>query len=390
MTMKADIPTSPAATALPPAPPQLRPALFEDYPRIREMESSYLHATLPEQDWRGLFLDNPLWPRLSREWPLGWVLEDPAGRVVGSLTNIPSLYQFRGAELICANGRSWAVAPEYRGFALWLMDEYYNQPGVDLFVNTTVNQNGTAAAITYSNRVPVGDWETIAYWVTGYRGFARKALEKMGVRLAGALALPVAAGLWVKDALFARNLSSHPGNQSGDGKAEIETADGFDSRFDRFWEELVRQNPDRLLGARDSRSLAWHYAIPLRQGRLWVFTAARNGLLRAWCVLKREDRREGVRRMRLIDYQSVEPDADLLPLLLRAALKRCATEDIWVLEHLGCALPKMRSLDRCAPYRRKLPCWPYYFHTVDPALAAELMKAEAWDASAFDGDASFE
>jgi hypothetical protein len=381
-----NIPTSDAAATPRLDSPQMRPARFEDYPRMREVEASYLQATLPEDDWRGLFLANPLWPRLGKDWPIGWVLEDPAGRVVGSLTNIPSLYRFRGSELICANGRSWAVAPEYRGFALWLMDEYYNQPGVDLFVNTTVNEQGTGAANNYSTRVPLGDWQTIAFWVTGYRGFARKALQKMGIPLPGVFGMPVAAGLWLKDALFARRLS--PGSPVHE--AAIETVAGFDSRFDRFWDELLQQNSDKLLGVRDRLALAWHYAIPLRQGRLWIFTASRNGLLRAWCVLKREDRGQGVRRMRLIDYQSVEPESDLLPSLLLATLQQCAAEDVWVLEHLGRGIPKMLALDRCAPHHRKLPSWPYYYHAVDPVLEAELAKREAWDPSGFDGDASFE
>jgi hypothetical protein len=351
---------------------------------MRRLESAHLQETLADEDWRGLFLDNPLWSRLSDRWPIGWVLEDAVGEVVGSLTNIPSLYRFRGRDLICANGRSWAVAPEYRGFALWLMDEYFNQQGADLFINTTVNGLAAQALSTLAARVPVGDWQTIAYRVTGDRGFARKALEKMGVPLAGALALPAAAALWLRDALVSKRLGA------ADPSVVIVDADGFDSRFDYFDEELVRQNPDKPLAARDSRTLSWHYAIPMRQGRLWIFTASRNGLLRAWCVLKREDRRQGVRRMRLIDYQTLESGVDLLPSLLRAVVRRCVAEGFYVLEHLGCGLAKTSSLDRCAPYRRKLPAWPYYYHASDPALAAELRKPEVWDPSAFDGDASFD
>ena len=264
------------------------------------------------------------------------------------------------------------------------MEEFFNQPGVDLFISTTANAKRGADLSTFATRVPVGDWETIAYWVTGYRGFARKALQKLGIPLAPALALPAAAALWLKDALFARAL---PAFSSG---VVISAIDGFDSRFDVFWEELVRQNPDKLLAARDSRTLAWHYAIPMRRGRLWIFTAVRNGLLRAYCVLNRQDWRQGVRRMRLIDYQTLEPDVDLLPELLQAALRRCAAEGFYVLEHLGCGLPKMRSFDHFAPYRRKLPNWPFYYHAADPALAAELRRPEAWDPSTFDGDASIE
>ena len=74
----------------------------------------------------------------------------------------------------------------------------------------------------------------------------------------------------------------------------------------------------------------------------------------------------------------------------RAALDRCATEGFYVFEHLGCGLPKMRSFEGFAPYRRKLPNWPFYYHAADSTLQADLRRPEAWDPSDFDGDGSFE
>ena len=371
-----------APSSLPP--PQLREARFEDHAQIHALESAHMEDSQSADDWGGLWLHNPLGPRLENTWPIGWVLEDAERRVVGSMVNVPTLYRFRGRELLCANGRAWVVAPEYRGFALWLMDEYFNQPGADLFINTTVAPVAVPALSTYSAPIPLGDWETIAYWVTGYRGFARKALEKLRVPLPGALAIPTSAALWLKDALSARRLPAVPSS------IRIEQADGLDSRFDLFWEELVQQHPEKLLALRDSRTLSWHFRIPLQRGRLWIFTASRQGRLRAYCVLKRQDLRQGMRRMRLVDYQTLEGDGDLLPGLLRSALERCAAEDFYVLEHHGCGLPKMAGFDRVAPYRRKLPNWPCFYHAVDPALAADLRRPEVWDPSAYDGDASFE
>jgi hypothetical protein len=378
--MTTDAPLPPAR----PAPPRLRPARFEDVAQIQALEAAHGMETQPVDDWRGLWLNNPLWPRLGARWPIGWVLEDAGGRVIGSMTNVPSLYHFRGRELVCANGRAWVVTPEYRGVALWLMDEYFNQPGADLFVNTTVGVMAMEALATFATRVPVGDWETAAYWVTGYRGFARKALEKKGVPLAAALAVPAAAALWLWHALCSTRL---PPAAAG---IENAFAEGFDGRFDAFWDELVRYNSDKLLAARDSRALAWHFAVPLRRQRLWVLTATRGGLPRAYAVLKRHDGNNGLRRMRLIDYQTLEPDSDLLPGLLRLALRRCAAEDFYVLDHLGCGLPQTATFDRCAPYRLKLPNWPYFYHAADPKLAADLRGPEAWAPSSFDGDASFE
>ena len=364
--------------------PRLRTATFDEHASIVRLEASGALGSLPLDDWRNLWLANPLWPRLGKDWPIGWVLENSTGRIVGSLGNIPTQYRFQGRDLICANGRGWVVAPEYRGFALWLMEEYFNQPAADLFINTTLAPTAAPTFSTLSDRTPLGDFQSVAYWITGYRGFAKKALQKLHVPGAGLMAWPAAAALRLKDALLTKSLPATPPS------IVVETAEQFDDRFDAFWEELVRQNPDKLLATRDRQSLAWHFAIPLRQGRLWIFTALRAGLLRAYCILKRQDKNDGVRRMQLVDYQSLDPSDELLPCLLRAALDRCKAENMYALEHVGCGLPKMRAFDSFAPYRRKLPCWPFYYRAADPAIQAALSRPTVWDPSTFDGDASFE
>ena len=94
--------------------------------------------------------------------------------------------------------------------------------------------------------------------------------------------------------------------------------------------------------------------------------------------------------MRLVDYQSIEPDADLLPALLVAALERCAKEQVDILENFGRGVAKMRALDDCAPYRKKLSNWKFFYNAADAGLNAELRAARFWDPSAYDGEASFE
>jgi hypothetical protein len=365
-------------------PPQLRNARFEDYAQIARLESSNDLETQPEKDWRSVWLDNPLWPRLSDRWPMGWVLEDSAGGIVGSVLNVPSLYNFRGRELICANGRAWCASAEYRGFALMLMDEYFNQEGADLFVNTTVGPMALQILNELSVRVPTGDWESVAYFITGYRGFARKALEKLRVPMSGLFAGPAGMALRLKDAIAGKSFPAAPAG------VVIEQAVDFDSRFDDFWRELLRMNSGKLLAVRDRASLAWHFSIPLRRKRLWIVTASRNGRIGAFCIFKRHDQAQGIRRMRLIDFQTIEPESDLLPALLKTAIGRCAAEEIDILDHLGCGLPKMRRFEELTPYRQKLSNWPFYYRATDPALHKELAAAEVWDPSSFDGDASFE
>lgn len=372
-----------ANPASPPrAVPHLRTARLEDYPQIQQLESSHGLLTLSPQDWQSILLENPLRRRLGKDWPIGWVLEDSQGRIVGSLASVASLYTFRGRELVAATGRAWVVASEYRGMALWLMDEYFNQ-NADLFINTTVNSMAVDPFIAFgSARVPLGDWEKAAYWVTGYRGFARAALRIKRIPFPGVLSFPAAAGLWAKDAF---NIKSLPTRARS---LEIDQARSFDERFDAFWNELVRQNPQRLLGVRDSKTLSWHFAGPMRAGHLWILTASRGGLMRAYAIFKRQDHpSSGLIRMRLVDYQCLDAE-DWLPTFLTVALQRARTENIFTLEHVGCDLPKMRAFDTVAPYRRKLPSWPYYYKAADAAIETELLNPKVWDPSTFDGDAS--
>ena len=368
-------------------PPKLRQARFEDFAQIARLEDKHNLISLPKQDWSRVWLDSPLWPRLGEKWPIGWVLEDEHGNIVGTHGNIPGLHSFRGQSLITATGRGCVVTPEYRGLALWLLDEFLNQGGVDLFFYNTVNIHGTGVVAPLCPRCPLGDWQAASFWVTAYHGFALTALKMKGVPLPHILAPAAAAALRLKHALTAAAL---PPPAQG---IDVAFSDHFDDRFDVFWRELVSQNADKLLAVRDLPTLNWHYAIPLRAGKIWILTASRAGSLRAFCVLKREDQPpgfQGLTRIRLVDFQTLEPDRDLLTTLLRPALARCSVERIHVLEHMGCDLPRMRSFDRLAPHRRKLQSWKYYYKAADPALEAELANPQVWDPSTYDGDATID
>jgi hypothetical protein len=127
----------------------------------------------------------------------------------------------------------------------------------------------------------------------------------------------------------------------------------------------------------------------MRRGRLWILTASRNGRLLAYCTFKRQDTPDEVPHMRLVDFQTIEQEADLLPDLLAVALRRCVAQDVCVLDKPGLGLAKTHAFDEFAPYRRKQN-WPFFYRAVDPALAVELRDAKVWDPSEYDGDASIE
>ncbi|MBV8148427.1 MAG: hypothetical protein JO092_04990 [Candidatus Eremiobacteraeota bacterium] len=375
--------------------PHVRPTRLEDYPRIAQLGLAHALDVPPYEDWSRLWLENPVRTRLGKHYPIGWVLETPRGEVVGCMGTVHAPYTFRGENLISAVARAWFVPVQYRGFALELMDAYMNQPGVDLVVNSAVSSAAHAMFSQFCAPVPLGQWDSFSYWITGYRAFAQRVLDCGGKPFSHLLALPVSAAMRLKDAATAKPLRQIPDSFT------IESAEQFDSRFDVFWEELRRQHPEKLIAERSSTVLSWHFAIPMRRRRLWILSASRNGRMRAYCTLTRQDHAfrlpalphgdtQGIRGMRLVDYQTIEPDVDFLPELLRVALKRCTREGFYILENLGRGVPKMRVVDECAPHRKNLENWKFYYRASDPALDAELRQPRFWDPSAYDGDASFE
>lgn len=373
--------------------PRIRPARLEDYQEIRRLGLEHSLDVPSYEDWSGTWLNNPLRGNLAKDLPIGWVLETDGRELVGCMGTASSHYIFRGESLISAVARAWFVRLEYRGFALELMDEYLNQPGVDLFINNAVSKPAHAAFRQFCAPIPVGRWDSMSYWVTGNRGFAERVLNSAGVPFPVLLARPVGAGFWMKSLTAGKRLRK--------GSCTADSLDRFDSQFDVFWRELVRQNLEKLLADRSAAALSWHFASPMRMRRLWILTASRNGQLRAYCTLTRQDHAfrlpalthgdtQGIRGMRLVDYQSIEPEVDYLSGLLDAALRRCAKEDLYILEYFGRDVPKMRVVDESAPFRTELENWKFYYHARDPVLDAELRDPIVWDPSAYDGDASFE
>jgi hypothetical protein len=357
----------------------LREARFEDYQAIAALENSQGLATKPFDEWRRMWAGNPCYEQLAPCWPIGWVLEE-GDRIVGCLSNVPLPYIFLGRELLAATGRGWAVDDQYRSYALLLMDEYFNQENVDLFLNNTVNGKAAEAFSTFGSlRVPVGDWSSAAFAITAHREFAESALriKQIPARL---LSYPAGLALWLKDSLTGRRIPK--------SDIDVELVRGFDSRFDHFWETLS-QRSSSLLAVRSRAVLKWHFAPFLENDRLWILTAVRDGNLEAYAIFQRRDEPQyGLKRMRMVDFQASDCQDQYCAAFMRRAYEECRMQGIHVLEHVGCDLAKTKVFEQTAPYRRKLPGWSFFYSTRDEALAAQLSQPAAWDPSSYDGDSS--
>jgi len=331
--------------------------------------------------YRRLWQDNPAVGAGSRI-PTGWVLED-SGQIVGFFGNIPRLYYFGETPVIAAVASLWGLEKAYRAQILRLADAYFNQPGIDLLMATTANRAAGRIFEHYeSPRLAQPDYEDVLYWVAKPGGFLVSALRKKGfpaplAGIAGRAGAPVLAA----GTVF-RRPRNRPLEVSKIAPAEIGAA------FDDLW-ALKLKEPPRLMACRDARSLRWHFQPGPGQPEAVVLTCRREGVLRGYAVLVRDDASEhGLVRLKIADVLIADEEGAVFESLLAAAFENARASGCHILELTG-LFPRLRRRALASrPFVRKMPAWPFYYKTGDQTLQKALSGKDAWYTSAFDGDTS--
>src|SRR5207245_5539968 len=111
--------------------------------------------------------------------------------------------------------------------------------------------------------------------------------------------------------------------------------------------------------------------------------------LAAYAIFDRNDNPEcHLKRVRLVDFRSLDGSTDLLSPMLSWALRKCRDEGIHILENVGRWLEPGDFMDTAAPYHRKHSTWTYFYRANNKDLAERLTDRRAWDPSLYDGNAS--
>ena len=362
--------------------PRAREASFDDYDEIAALETRNGLRSQPFEEWQHLWTDNPAYRALSH-WPIGWVLEDEDGGIVGFFGNIPLLYEFEGQPLLATSGRSWVVDPKYRGYAILLLNYFLNQKNVDLYLNATANAEASAAfSLFQANRVPIGKWDESIFWITNYQGFVRSGLLMKSARMPGFASYPVSAALSLLDRAIGRNRREFP---SG---TDVYPAETFDERFDAFWERL-RHGTRRLLPVRTREVLNWHFQYALQRHELLIMTVGQGSNMDGYAIFGRQDNESfGLKRMRLVDFQCLTEETATFRLMLGRALQHCVDNGVHMLELTGLRPDRVAAVQSLSPRRRQLNAWRYLYKTGDPHLNEVLKDPGVWDPTCYDGDAS--
>jgi hypothetical protein len=332
-------------------------------------------------NWVRLWNENPFRGQLSV--PLGWVLENKAQGIVGTLSNIVRMYSYHGEPVRVATASTWAVDTPYRTAAIFLAKQFFSQENIDVFLNTTAS---AAAAEVFKafrcSEIPDPSYGQVLFWVTNYAGFAKSALRKLRVPVLPGMRQAAGMALHCRDLIGQRRPQFR--------RMDTQLLDGFDERFDVIW-DLLCARQDRFLAVRTAESLTWQFGPALEDRNAVIVAALEGKAVAGYLIMIRgDDEQLDLRRLRVVDLQTARGEPDTVFSLMASALEHAAHSGVHIVEAVGFHKSKRDVLEQMSPRCRTYPSCPYLYKvkTDHHSLRDALQNADVWDASQFDGDAS--
>ena len=368
------------------SPPVLREAVFEDMTGVQALKRAVGFPDDLTEDWDWLWRSNPSWNTSSQKPSIGWVLEID-GRIVGYLASVPSLVRYNEKSLLAATASGYAVDRAFRGHSLRLAAAFFNQAGIDIFINTTATEaSGKIFQLFNAIPVPQENYGTVLFWVLRPRGFINATLRSINfpppiAKLASGL---FSFLLWSDIRIRRKAPPKKPRKPAHDLSVhQVDVADLGDE-IDELWSRKI-QTEQKLMSYRTADVLRWHFA----KTKAKVLYCDFEGKLAGYAVVTREDLPDiGLSRSKIVDIIVEEDEPEILDQLLSSAYLHAKADGSHVLEAVGFPTAIRHRMHHARPYSRKLRHWPYFYLAVDPSLHAELQEQHAWYACPFDGDAS--
>jgi hypothetical protein len=363
----------------------VREAKFTDFEEVYAMNRRLGQGTDSTDNWVRLWQDNPAVHTGKAAQRIGWVLMD-AQKIVGFLGSIPLLYQFQGRTLIVAATCRFAIEQGYRGLSHLLVNSFFRQKGVDLFLNTTATVGaGKMMTALRASPVPQRDYGRVLFWVLQPTQFAEAVLRRASSSRVLSAVMSAPGGLLIRSEAALRRRRptlSVPGYDVRESSLE-----NVGPEFSRFWEERAREAP-YLFAHRTPEILRWHFSAPGSRKTTTVLSCSHDDRLLGYAIIRHDPPQEGFRRSLIADLMVKSEDRALIMSLISAAHESSAKAGSHVLEVLG--FPQIIR-DVCLqanPYWRDYPACPYFYKVRERELQEQLKTEDAWYACPYDGDAT--
>jgi hypothetical protein len=275
---------------------------------------------------------NPFW---TPDIPIGWLLEDKNGNIVGFMGNIPVKFQVNGQESLASAGTSWYVKPEFQGSnSILILLAWLKQRNFQLFLSTTPNEK-VQKMIPKLGFVQIDfPFNQTEYWDILNCGQALHLLIKRRLK-------PGVMTITFKIILLPIRLISRLILPLKKAKVQrlrcpeytTSFCSACDASFTEFWERNKKEYTTTLF--RDAETLSWLCSMEENQSRFIIKCIQKSDLAMAGyllfdIVIEPQTR---IKLMRLRDLFIPEPKEKAVLSMISASMSVAIKNDVAIIKY---------------------------------------------------------
>lgn len=349
----------------------VRPIRPEDYDAVNALHRSVWWPERSVAGWRWLE-SNPA--RRDIDAPVGWVVEDAAGRVTAFVGNLVQRFRHGERRLHGATGFSIVVAPGAQGQSRGLIRAVMNQPRV--FSTYTFNANPIAAALYPLfglKAFPTPGDLKLAWIVDPVACAAGRGLRRLVARFPG-LAAPLG------ERLMNPRLTRRAPLVLPEG-VEALTDLGDRSDYAAFWRALSAE--DRVLADRSPAVLRWRLSDPDQTLSPVLLAFRRAGRITgyAMAILGKGNAIEAP-FLEIIDLEALAGEPDAVRVLTQALIDNARGLGAAKVRLQVASADLLERLGALAQSGRREGGWGH----CHARFAADAPDPALWTPTPFDGD----
>jgi len=362
----------------------IREADFNDEYAVQQLSKrNGLEIENINNTWKQIWKGNKFY---SADWAIGWILEFDS-IVVGFIGNIPRAYSFLGKQWVAGVAHSFVVDKRFRAHTLLLIAEFFKQKHADLLIFSSANSDAESVyRLAKARCIPQKDYHNDLFWIVTPKSFIFSLLRKKGLNAFMSVIFSMILVPIIYVEMFLRRRWSNRVS----GEIKIEPLSEIGNDINKLWEQLQKENSDRLLSYRDKDALIWQFFNSDKEvKRPLIFTSRREGELVGYALVTRADSPKfRLNRMIITDLVVLSDDKKIIKELMNAIFYYARNINIALLQLVGFPTYIRNPLKPLYPFNHTLPYKPFWYFPINKELQGVLENESIWYASTFDGDSS--
>lgn len=355
----------------------LREANYNDYNEVKKLHFRNNIKILDKLEWMNFWKKNPLINNNKNKFPIGWVLVKN-NEIIGFLGNIVKEYYLKDKKLLVACSHAWVVDKKYRLNSFRLINIFFSQKNIDLFITSTPNKVTEKIFIKYgAKKLSTKNFNKNFFLILNVENFIYsffKYFKKSINKYFNILLSKLFKFLFFYKINYWKKFTFDE---------KVDFLKSFNMNFEDFWLNL-KQNNKKMILSKSPNWCNWHIKS---FKNFWITTLHQNNTLKGYAVCcERNNDNYRLKRVSIIDVVVSERDQKSYMSLIGNSIKKGYELGYDIIDMIGTNQIKRNMFSSFKTFERKNSNFLFYYYSSNKSLMDTLSGEDIWDTTLFDGD----